>query len=239
MKNPIHIMLSMIALLFMIPLVAYAAVDPPFGAGGAKPAAHRGQAFTYTVKPGDTLWQISRTFGVPVSHLMAEIGLTNPRDLQVGQHIVIHSQAANAAQRQAGTAADKQGAAADPLQEPSPGQVPAVDETVIACELTAYTAGPESTGKRPGDPGYDITASGARAVQGVTVAVDPRIIPYGTKLFIPGVGYRIAQDTGGAIIGDHIDVFFNSVQTALDFGVKQNVPVYVLPAWYPMPPSVG
>jgi 3D (Asp-Asp-Asp) domain-containing protein len=106
---------------------------------------------------------------------------------------------------------------------------------VIDCTLTAYTAGVESTGKEPGDPGYDITATGVPAVQGVTVAVDPSVIPYGTKLFIPGVGYRIAQDTGGAIIGDHIDVFYNDVQTALDFGVKRDVPVYILPASYQFP----
>ncbi|KPV42104.1 hypothetical protein AN477_19305 [Alicyclobacillus ferrooxydans] len=108
---------------------------------------------------------------------------------------------------------------------------------VIDCKLTAYTAGPESTGKVPGDPGYDITASGARAVQGVTVAVDPSVIPLGTKLFIPGVGFRVAQDTGGAIIGDHIDVFYNDLTTAVDFGVRQQVPVYILPNWFPFPAS--
>ena len=106
---------------------------------------------------------------------------------------------------------------------------------VIPCMLTAYTAGPESTGKVPGDPGYDVTSTGARAIQGITVAVDPSIIPYGTKLFIPGVGFRIAEDTGGAIVGYHIDVFFNNLSVARDFGVHQNVPVYILPSWFPIP----
>lgn len=100
--------------------------------------------------------------------------------------------------------------------------------SVLYCTLTAYTAGPESTGKAPGDAGYGITSTGQRAVQGLTVAVDPHVIPYGTELFIPGVGLRVAEDTGGAIVGHHIDVFYNDVQVAREFGVKRNIPVFVV-----------
>ncbi len=62
------------------------------------------------------------------------------------------------------------------------------------------------------------TATGAYPTAGVTIAVDPRVIPLGTKVYIDGVGTRIAQDTGGAIKGKRIDVFMSSHSEALQWG---------------------
>jgi 3D (Asp-Asp-Asp) domain-containing protein len=64
-----------------------------------------------------------------------------------------------------------------------------------------------------------VTATGADAFT-VGVAVDPKLIAYGTLLEIPGYGKAIADDCGGLIKGDHIDVRFNSHQTAKEWGVK-------------------
>jgi resuscitation-promoting factor RpfB len=71
-----------------------------------------------------------------------------------------------------------------------------------------------------------ITASGRPAGHGI-VAVDPRVIPLGTHLYIPGYGLAVAGDTGGAIIGDRIDLGFDSLRDALIFG-RREVTVYRL-----------
>ncbi len=83
---------------------------------------------------------------------------------------------------------------------------------------TAYTAGCYGCSGR--------TALGYAAGHGV-VAVDPRIIPLGTRLYIPGYGMAIAGDTGGAITGHRIDLGFNSIGDALLFG-RRPVRVYRL-----------
>lgn len=102
----------------------------------------------------------------------------------------------------------------------------------ITCSATAYDLSFESTGKRPGDYGYGITASGTYCKRG-TVAVDPRVIPLGTKMFIVSAdgsivyGYCTAEDTGGAIKGNKVDLFYNSRAECMQFG-RRNVIVYIL-----------
>lgn len=64
------------------------------------------------------------------------------------------------------------------------------------------------------------TATGTAPVQGRTIAVDPRVIPYGSQVHIDGYGTYIAEDTGGAIKNNRIDVYFNNHTEALNFGVR-------------------
>jgi uncharacterized protein YabE (DUF348 family) len=71
-----------------------------------------------------------------------------------------------------------------------------------------------------------VTATGVRAGLGV-IAVDPSVIPLGTKLFIPGYGRAVAGDTGGSIVGHRIDLGFNNSVEALRWG-RRPVTVYVL-----------
>ncbi len=71
-----------------------------------------------------------------------------------------------------------------------------------------------------------MTATGRPAGRGV-VAVDPRVIPLGTRMFIPGYGSAIAGDTGGAIRGNRIDLGFNSNAAASQFG-RRSVTVYLI-----------
>lgn len=102
----------------------------------------------------------------------------------------------------------------------------------ITMEATAYDNSFASCGKHPGDPYYGITASGTEAGPG-TVAIDPSVIPFGTKLYVestddvPSYGFATAEDTGGAIIGNRIDLWFESNELAMEFG-RRPVTVYVL-----------
>lgn len=91
--------------------------------------------------------------------------------------------------------------------------------------LTAYCPCMTCCGKTDG-----ITATGTLAAEGRTIAVDPRVIPYGstvTLYFADGTSHTYtAEDCGGAIKENRIDVFFDDHQAALQFGV-QSAMVYV------------
>ncbi len=106
------------------------------------------------------------------------------------------------------------GTAAPPPVVASRSDASLVANEVLTVVATAYA-----------NPGGR-TATGAPAGYG-DIAVDPGVIPLGTRLYIPGYGYGIADDTGGAIQGYRIDLCFNSVSQALNFG-RQVVKVYIL-----------
>jgi uncharacterized protein YabE (DUF348 family) len=76
---------------------------------------------------------------------------------------------------------------------------------VINVYATWYN--PASAGRSLGDPSYGITSTGVPVTKGI-VAVDPSVIPYGTRMYIPGYGFGVAADTGGAIVGSIIDLGF-------------------------------
>ena len=69
-----------------------------------------------------------------------------------------------------------------------------------------------------GDSTY--TATMTTPTAGRTIAVDPNIIPYGTRVEIEGVGVRIAEDCGGAIKGNRIDLLFDTHEEALEWGMQ-------------------
>ena len=81
-------------------------------------------------------------------------------------------------------------------------------------KLTAYS-GPQVGQARP------ITATGTSARAGRTVAVDPAVIPLGSRIYIDGIGERIAEDIGGGVKGHHIDVYLASLPQARRFGVQR------------------
>lgn len=91
----------------------------------------------------------------------------------------------------------------------------------LTMEATAYDPSPRTIG--PGATGR--TKNGMIARFGV-VAVDPKVIPLGTLLFVEGYGFAIAADIGGGIRGKEIDLCFNERSTALAFG-RRMVRVHV------------
>jgi 3D (Asp-Asp-Asp) domain-containing protein len=92
----------------------------------------------------------------------------------------------------------------------------------ILMEATAYDPGPDSCG--PQATGRTFT--GMHAGYGIA-AVDPRVIPLGTHLYVEGYGYAIAADIGSAIKGYRIDLCFPTREEALRFG-RRKVRVYIL-----------
>lgn len=95
---------------------------------------------------------------------------------------------------------------------------------------TGYTAGKESTGKTPDHPAYGITYSGVKVKRDLysTIAADPEVFPIGTILFIPDYGYGVVADTGSAIKGAKIDLYFETVEDVYEQWGKREVTVYTV-----------
>jgi 3D (Asp-Asp-Asp) domain-containing protein len=95
---------------------------------------------------------------------------------------------------------------------------------------TGYTAGYESTGKNPDHPSYGITYSGVKVKRDLysTIAADLTVFPIGSILFIPGYGYGVVADKGGAIKGNKLDLFYETVEEVYDNWGKKALDVYVV-----------
>lgn len=117
-----------------------------------------------------------------------------------------------------------------PVEEvPTVEEIPPENVVETPQGYVPYTQvlGMEATAYLPTDgDGAGITATGIPATYGI-VAVDPAIIPLGTRVYIPGYGEALAADTGGAIYGYKIDLCMEDYYQAMDFG-RRNVTVFVL-----------
>ena len=85
----------------------------------------------------------------------------------------------------------------------------------------------EATAYSPFDPGAGTRTARGNIVRRGIIAVDPRFIPLGTRVYIPGYGEAIADDSGGAIIGNRIDIAFDTYAEAMSFG-RQHIEIYIL-----------
>ena len=81
-------------------------------------------------------------------------------------------------------------------------------------ELTAYCMGTR-------------TATGTTPTPNRTIAVDPRVIPYGTKVYIEGYGTYTAEDCGGAVKGKIIDIYMKGYDNCIQFG-RRKAKVYLV-----------
>ncbi|SFS30276.1 3D (Asp-Asp-Asp) domain-containing protein [Marininema halotolerans] len=195
----------------VIGIIAFATAQGGF-LGGIERADAREGARTIRVEKGDTVFQIAREHGTNVATLARINQLKDPSLIQVGQELVLpRNQNTRVAKRNS-----TEGKAAPTMVR---------GKALGDFTLTAYTAGPESTGKVPQDASYGVTSSGTKVADGITIAVDPNVIPIGSRVYIEGIGYRVAQDTGSAIKNQRIDVFMSDLDKARQFGVKKNIRV--------------
>lgn len=104
--------------------------------------------------------------------------------------------------------------------------------TPVEVVATGYYAGKESTGKGPGHPEYGITYSGVKVKRDEyafsTIAADPKVFPIGTVLYVPGYGYGVVADTGSAIKGKKIDLYFDTKDQVFREWGKKTVTVFVV-----------
>ena len=107
---------------------------------------------------------------------------------------------------------------------------------VVKVKATAYCLCKKCCGKSENDPYYGVTASGLRIIPNTgmkVIAVDPKKFSLGSEVYVESLdgsedyGNAIAADTGGAIKGNHIDLYMDSHAQALEWGVRY-VNLYIL-----------
>ena len=154
----------------------------------------------HIVQPGDTLYKIGREYGVTVDQLMAWNQISNPHMIYAGNTIAVTS-----------------GTATKPSQSVQQGTKQVAGESIQSMTMTAtaYTAYCDGCSGTTAN-GTDLRANPDKKV----IAVDPSVIPLGTRVWVEGYGEAIAADTGSAIKGNKIDVFIPSEEAALAWGRK-------------------
>jgi 3D (Asp-Asp-Asp) domain-containing protein len=179
----------------------------------------------YAVKQGDTLWDIAMDYQVTVSQLKEWNKLTTDL-IHPGLNLLIY-EGLNTTNT---TVTEKQTKPAAPTASAKPAaQAPRESEPAVEAASTTNTSSREITVKATaytasceGCSGTTATGINLKANPNAKViAVDPSVIPLGSKVYVEGYGNATAADTGGAIKGNRIDVFIPAEQDAINFGVKQ------------------
>lgn len=160
---------------------------------------------TYQIKQGDTLFSIATINGVTVGDLKAWNNLSSDL-IYVDETLAVKASAAKT----------KRSTVARSTSKVTPSSKPASSNgqayTMRATAYTAYCTGCSGITAN----GTDLRSNPNQKV----IAVDPRVIPLGSKVWVEGYGEAIAADTGGAIKGNKIDVFIPSDGQARNWGVR-------------------
>lgn len=171
---------------------------------------------TYTVVKGDTLYKIATDHNMSVNELKnlnnLSSDLIHPGDEFIldGKKVASASVATNTSQ--ASTPTKSTTSTTQTAAVAAPTASSAKEMTVTATAYTAYCAGCSGVTAT----GIDLRSNPNQKV----IAVDPSVIPLGSRVWVEGYGEAIAGDTGGAIKGNIIDVFIPSQQDALNWGRK-------------------
>ena len=174
---------------------------------------------TYVVKKGDSLYKIAKEHNVSVDNLMKWNNISSYL-IFPGDQLIFEGTKVASANTTAPAPAQKTASAA-PVQKATaaPASATAQEMTVTATAYTAYCTGCSGTTAT----GIDLRANPNQKV----IAVDPSVIPLGSRVWVEGYGEAIAGDTGGAIKGNIIDLFMKDKQDALNWG-RQTVTIKIL-----------
>ncbi|AIS63665.1 LysM peptidoglycan-binding and 3D domain-containing protein [Listeria ivanovii] len=184
----------------------------------------------YTVVAGDTLGHIASDKGVTVNQLKSWNKLSSDLII-VGQKLSIGS---NAVSSQAPSTTKESNATSNTTEQPKQEAAQTTQKSTSSNESSSSKSASSqgnvskevtvtATAYSKEEPGMGhMTASGIDLNDNPRViAVDPSVIPLGSRVYVEGYGEAIAADTGGAIKGNKIDVHLNSVQECYNWGVKQ------------------
>ncbi|MFE4242454.1 LysM peptidoglycan-binding and 3D domain-containing protein [Peribacillus butanolivorans] len=188
---------------------------------------HISQEKHYKVKSGDTLWEIADKYHVSVNDLKSWNGLSldtiHPKQELVIKPVTNKDEAVSVKPEQnSEPAAPANKSEKEKTTSKSQATNQSDIEKEITVRATAYTADCQGCSGTTAT-GIDLKANPDAKV----VAVDPSVIPLGSKVYVEGYGYATAEDTGSAIKGNRIDIFIPNEQDALNWGVK-NVKIQVL-----------
>lgn len=199
------------------------------GAALALPGLTAHAATTHTAKDSDTFWKLSTQYKVPLQKLMNANPSVDPLNIYNGLKLVIPSSTVNSG------SASKAPAAADStkpvqMQSTSSGESLAYSK-IIDIKASAYSAAAEENG------GWGAVDYFGNPLKLGTIAVDPKVIAFGTRVYIEGYDfnglpqggmYARALDAGGAIKGKRIDIFVPGSRSLVSSFGFQNVKVYIL-----------
>lgn len=153
------------------------------------------------------------TEGEAVQTAKTKIAAKEKAEKEAAEKAAAEKAAKEQAAREAQAAAEKEAAEQAAAQAAT---TQPVGQTFIM-ESTAYSSDPADT-----LGGGTVTATGQNLLTNpMAVAVDPNVIPLGTRLYVEGYGEAIASDTGGAIKGNIVDVHFSTYEQCIQWGRRQ------------------
>lgn len=207
-----------------------------FSFAAATPAqAAEAASGVYHVKEGDTFWKVSRKLGIPLQDLMNANPNIHPLNVYEGLTFKLPGTTRAKAEGPAKVlAAETEAANAAPVPQGPTVTTAAGSKLAYSKQVNAVASAYTSSAAENG--GYTGIDYFGNALKFGTIAVDPNVIPLGSKVYVTGQNFAgmpagfvaTASDIGGAIKGNRIDIFLPySMGNAENFGL-QNVNLYVL-----------
>lgn len=168
---------------------------------------------TVRIQKGDTLYSLAKKYGASVQQIAEQNQISNPSRIQIGQSIRILQKGSKIVPSNHGNLDQ---AKVDPLQ----GFLPTASKEDVNLQMSWHR------GKVLGE--FTIVAmtpplQSKSSLSGVTIGVDPKVISVGSRVYVPGIGYRTARDAEGRVSGNQIELYVESTAKAKEYGTKNKV----------------